>query len=255
MTSFLPHAALILSLIGSLLGARQVADAAESCECMVQVGNQNRAIWGSWALECNNHGGHGDCPTTNIDNLHSPGESAMTGRLMVQARAKNKVHASWKRDFPDDHYSAFKGPIWDGMTWIWTNTCSCDAYYKKSCGGIPRSQWTDPGARMYSGPQSDEQYIWQGKTGWLKMPGACGAEEQELVIDEKIVENDPYSPSDLLGTLGVRVKPALGTRSYTQWVQHFEPAYDSRGRRTHAGNSGGSFGAEIVVEVACRKAG
>src|SRR4051812_17421524 len=95
------------------------ARAADSCSCTVEIGNQNRAIWGSWAVECNGHAGHDDCPTTNIDTMHSPGASAMVGTLSVQARSDNSLKGSWSKSFSDDHVTAFKGPvILDG--WEWT---------------------------------------------------------------------------------------------------------------------------------------
>jgi hypothetical protein len=220
---------------------------AASCECTVTVGNQNRWIWGSWALECNGHKGHGDCPTTNIDTAHSPGTGAMVGKLIVEARSDNSVRQRWTKTFSDDHVTAFKGPIMRDGQWTWTNVCSCDAYNQSGCSA---SQWWNQFAPMYSGPLNDQPYVYQGKSTLMKLPYACGDSRQDLAVFEQMEENDPWSANDGMGQIGVAFPAQSGTRNYTVWAEHHEPAMIG-GTRTHAGWAGGNFGAELVVTTSC----
>jgi hypothetical protein len=177
----------------------------------------------------------------------------MTGALVVETRSAGIRQDSWKKKFSDDHVTAFKGPVWNGDSWIWTNTCSCDAFHHKACDGSPPSQWTDYHREMYSGPQWDEAYVKQGISKWLRLPEACGEGDQFIVVEERIQENDPFTSADPMGTLSLSVRPKAGTHSHSSWVQHHEPAFDSSGKRTHAGFAGGYFGAEIVLQVTCRE--
>lgn len=228
-----------------------VSTYAQQCQCVVDVGNQNRRIWGSWALECGGHGGHGDCPKTNIDSVvHSPGMGAMTGSMLVAARYNSGIVQSWQKIFPDDHQSAFKGPIWTSDGWEWSNVCSCDGYNQRSCSRSPRSQWTNSNAAMYSGPLEDPTYVYQGRSPALTFPQECGNPGQQLTVHQAIQEEDPLSPSDAMGTIGIGAPVYEGTYDFVQWAEHYEPAY-LNGKRTHAGFAGGSYGAEIAMRISC----
>jgi hypothetical protein len=238
----------VLGVLGLLLSAQAYA---ASCECTVAVGNQNRWIWGSWALECNGHKGHGDCPSTNIDTAHSPGTGAMVGQVIVEGRGDDVVKARWSKKFSDDHVTAFKGPIYRDGNWTWTNVCSCDAFNQNGCGA---SQWWNQFAPMYSGPLNDQQYVYQGTSSLIKMPYACGDSRNQLTVFELMEENDPWSPNDPMGQIGVGVTPQTGTRNYALWAEHYEPAMIN-GTRTHAGWAGGNFGAEIVLTTNCQSIG
>ncbi|MEQ1876925.1 MAG: hypothetical protein ABL958_09790 [Bdellovibrionia bacterium] len=234
--------AFVLSIAFFLAG--QAATAAQQCECVVDVGTQNRKVWGSWALECNGHKGHGDCPTTNIDTMHSPGASAMTGSLQVYARQNGVAKASWSRSFPDDHITAFKGPVYNSEGWEWTNTCSCDTVHSQSNYNLP----------MFGGMQQDAVYVYQGRTKALRFPASCADTTQQITVHENIQENDPWSPDDPMGSLATGVPAREGTYNYVQNASHFEPAYIN-GSRTHAGYAGGSYSADIVVQTRCYNVG
>ncbi|MEQ1878348.1 MAG: WSC domain-containing protein [Bdellovibrionia bacterium] len=238
-----------LSIVFVFLISAQ-AQAQQGCQCTVSVGNQNRWVWGSWALECNGHKGHGDCPTTNIDTAHSPGKGAMVGKMLVQTRTNGNATSQWQKNFSDDHVTAFKGPIWTSDGWEWTNVCSCDGYNQTSCGKSPVGQWWDPNQANYSGALNDPQYIHQGDSPTMTLPYACGDSRQDIAVFEIIEENDPWSPNDPMGQIGIGVNPAAGNNTYTVWAEHYEPAYIN-GQRTHAGYAGGNFGAEIVVNTNC----
>jgi hypothetical protein len=234
-----------------LLVAMPAARAEESCTCRVSVGNQNRRIWGSWALECNGHGGHGDCPSSNIDVLHSPGAGALVGQMIVETRVDGALLSGWTKEFGDDHVTAFKGPVWWEGHWEWTNVCSCDGYADAS--PCRMGQWDDPNRAMYAGAQVSPEYVFQGAPPPLTLPHACGDPRSRITVREQMEENDPWTPNDALGEISASLVPMPGQSRSVIWAEHFEPAH-VEGRRTHAGFSGGSFGAEIVVFTDCRTA-
>lgn len=199
----------------------------ETCTCAFTVYSANRFLNRYWALECNNHGGHGVC-STNVDSLHSAGIGAMTGKVELFYGG-----SSARRDCPDDHFTCFRGPA----AGEWGNVCNCDTWH---------SQYGNPSAAWFGGDATDEVEIAQLSTTWFSAPGTCP--ETRVVVREFIQEHDPWCCDDPMGTIEVSLPLADGVGSVSA------PAATvncNGGSQSGLYPNCGTFGATIRVAYQC----
>jgi hypothetical protein len=199
-----------------------------NCACSVSISSYNRWINRYWALECNNHGGHGFC-STDLDWAHTPGHGAMTGDIWLYFGD----HVRY-RECPDDHLTCFKGP----MNGSWGNICNCDTVH---------SQFSNPFGSWYGGDLTDSQLVGQAGFSGLTIDGACDG--QWLQVQEYIKENDPICCDDPMGTLVAVAQVAEG---YTVTDVPVSVQNCNGGSQSGLYPNCGTFGATLRIAATCQ---
>lgn len=202
------------------------------CRCSASVYSLDRWLNRYWALECNNHGGHGVC-STNLDSAHSPGQGAMTGDISVFFGVSFRG-----RSCPDDHKTCFKGPKPSKPGGgEWGNVCNCDTFH---------SQFSNPLGSWYGGDLTDATLVSQGSFHDMVGDGPCDG--AWIQVNEYVEENDPICCDDPMGTLVAARPVSEGTSSADV------PASAQNcngGSQSGLPPNCGTFGATIRIVTSC----
>src|SRR3954462_5314470 len=167
----------------------------QTCTCTFTIYSLNRWMNRYWALECNNHGGHGVC-SNNVDSAHSPGTGAMTGDIdLYFGGGAYHTHKSC----PDVHYPCFRGPSTDNFG-EWGNVWSCDTW---------PSQYYAPYSAWYGGDLMDTPAVDQLSTPWVTVGGSCNG--AYVAVKEYVQEHDPICCDDPMGDLWFTAQVADGS--------------------------------------------
>jgi hypothetical protein len=220
--------AFVVALAALAVLGTPAAQAQATCTCNVYVSSTDRWMDPYWALECNNHGGHGVC-SNNVDSAHGSGCGAMNGSVTLWFGGHQK-----KRNCPDDHWTCFHGPSYCDSGGAWGNVCNCDTEHSQS--------W-DPGGEWWAGSLTDSATVSQLTAINLGTYGACGA---PVTVRENIQEHDPWCCDDNMGDLWVQAPTGVG------WTHSQIPvsAQNCNGG-SQSGLPCGRFGATINVSAYC----
>lgn len=178
-------------------GGQSLSNDPYHCRCSASVYSFDRWLNRYWALECNNHGGHGVC-STNLDSAHSAGSGAMTGDISVFFGVSFRGQSC-----PDDHKTCFKGPKPSKPGGgEWGNVCNCDTLH---------SQFSNPFGSWYGGDLTDAVMVYQGSYHDMVGDGSCDG--AWIQVNEYVKENDPICCDDPMGTLVAARQVSEGSSS------------------------------------------
>lgn len=225
-------------LFSLLLGAAILGTAgearADTCTCDIDLSSTSRWMNPWWALECDEHCGHGYV-SSDCDTAHGQGCGAMTGNIKLRYSSGSTFR---ERGCSDDHWTCFRGPSACDDGGAWGNVCSADIWHCLA-GGYGDGSWECNGL-------TDNTSVYQLGADGVTFAGACGTNWFNVL--EFIQEEDPWCCDDAMGHLNVSTWTAEG------WsIVYLYPGAQNCNGGSQSGvyPHCGTFGATLAVITNC----